>query len=359
MINLNISSHQAIALTFVLIGATAYSTTAQTEAETTENTQPQINIQTVENAAPLSLSGQPFQPEALPLEKEPDSTRGFICPPNVTRTPENCDDRVPLTSRAYPWSAIGRLSSRQDGQDLGNCTATLIEKDWILTNAHCVINPETSQPYPGEELVFQPNLINGSSGLSNDEAKVIGGAVGTDFSEQIEPPNPQDWAILQLDQPLGDKYGALGWKAIESETLIANAEKFTLVGYSGDFPDPKQFLLLQAGPSLTPGIHEDCSIISEREDQVLTHDCDMRQGASGGPILSWIDDKPYIVAVNSAERANQVTGIGSENYAVHVARIEEWLSQEPEVEPEEQVPDDSADDEGEGLERGELEQQSR
>jgi hypothetical protein len=36
----------------------------------------------------------------------------------------------------------------------------------------------------------------------------------------------------------------------------------------------------------------------------------------------------YIVAVNSAELANQETGIGPENYATNIDRVVEWIQQQ-------------------------------
>jgi hypothetical protein len=42
------------------------------------------------------------------------------------------------------------------------------------------------------------------------------------------------------NKPIGRKYGYLGWKALLSSTLVGYTQKFALVGYSGDFPDPKK-----------------------------------------------------------------------------------------------------------------------
>jgi protease YdgD len=51
----------------------------------------------------------------------------------------------------------------------------------------------------------------------------------------------------------------------------------------------------------------------------------MRGGASGGPIIGWLDDQPYIVAINSAERVDPTTGIGPANFATNVAYPMAWL----------------------------------
>jgi hypothetical protein len=40
-----------------------------------------------------------------------------------------------------------------------SCTGTLIAEDIVLTNAHCVVNPQTRKV--SQAIAFQPNLVNG------------------------------------------------------------------------------------------------------------------------------------------------------------------------------------------------------
>ncbi|MEB3313254.1 MAG: trypsin-like serine protease [Cyanobacteriota bacterium] len=264
----------------------------------------------------------PAAPTASTLETPigPEAERGIICLPD--QPPAECDDRVPMTDRRQPWSAIGRLVMQTTTGDLSICTGTLIADDLILTNAHCVVDPDTHQPYPA--ISFQPNLINGTLVDRQDIARVVGGVYGTDFSDRAEPPHPQDWAIAILDKPLGRRYGTIGLQDLSLDVLLNHPGRLTLVGYSFDFPDPAKFRSFQAGKAKTPGMHENCSVTGER-NTILLHDCDMRGGASGGPIIGWLGGKPYIVAINSAELANPTTGIGSANYATNVANVVAWL----------------------------------
>jgi protease YdgD len=266
-------------------------------------------------------STKTFIPTNLLQDKEVSPTRGIVCLPS--QAPQDCDARVPLRSNDYPWSAIGRL---QIGTK-GHCTATLIDDDWILTNAHCAIDRATHK-VTTQPLTFLPNLIDGKLQSDDDRAQVIKVITGNDFSDSNVIPHPQDWAMLKLDRPLGKKYGTIGWKAIPSNLLIKNAKKFSLAGYSFDFPDTKKYTEFTAGPSFTAGIHKGCSITTQRPDKVLTHDCGMRSGASGSAIIGWINDKPYIVAINNAELTNRFTGEGYENYAVNVNQIDDWYAQQ-------------------------------
>jgi len=233
--------------------------------------------------------------QSLSEPADPRVERGIICAPG--QLPEDCDDRVPMLDRSQPWSAIGRIlrvHETPEGTTAYQCTGTLIADNLVLTNAHCVVDPETHQPFSEDLLLFEPNLINGVLANQNDRAQIIGGVYGTDFSDKAEPPDPNDWAIVRLDRSLGSTYGVIPLQALPLEVFSNNPDALTLVGYSGDFPNPDMFANLQGGKGLTPSVAENCGVVGESEDGVLIHDCDMRGGASGGPILAWIDDQPYI-----------------------------------------------------------------
>ncbi len=132
----------------------------------------------------------PAAPTASTLETPiaPEAERGIICLPD--QPPAECDDRVPMIDRRQPWSAIGRLVMQTTTGDLNICTGTLIADDLILTNAHCVVDPDTHQPYPA--ISFQPNLINGTLVDRQDIARVVGGVYGTDFRGASQSCKSQD-----------------------------------------------------------------------------------------------------------------------------------------------------------------------
>ena len=49
-----------------------------------------------------------------------------------------------MLSNKYPWSAIGRVQGTVN-DDSYHCTGSLIADNLVLTNAHCVIDPEEWQ----------------------------------------------------------------------------------------------------------------------------------------------------------------------------------------------------------------------
>jgi len=255
----------------------------------------------------LSSNLEPFIPPGLEQSNNPsEGSRGII----------GRDDRLPVTSRSYPWSAIGQLQF-VNGDSSGYCTGVLISADVVLTNAHCVINPGTSQGY--QQLVFLPNLINGRLRDETDATPVEAAWAATDFQQDDGPPNPDDWALLKLSQPLGDRYGTIGLAPLPLSTLTHSdyQENLMMVGYSGDFP--------ARNPGLTAGFHAGCSILGVTEGSLI-HNCDTTGGSSGGPILGIVDEEIWIVALNSAEITDAESGAGIENYAVDLTRIVEQIA---------------------------------
>jgi protease YdgD len=263
----------------------------------------------------LKETGEPFFPPGLERSDNPFPFRAIV----------GRDDRVPMVSRQFPWSAIGRIEGVTADGKRYSCTGTLIAKNIVLTNAHCVINPNTQTV--SRIIQFKPNLINGALQDDADVGVVESYYYGTDFKANKTSTDADDWAVLKLDKPLGEKYGFLGWRAPSAPEFAQKSNRLALVGYSADFPqNPKTYggLELTAGPGLTAGVHQGCSVVGEQAG-LLLHDCDTKGGASGGPILAKIGSKHYIVALHAGWR--KVDG-NVVNYAVKMSQIQAWLNRD-------------------------------
>lgn len=265
----------------------------------------------VENPQEFQLQGK-GEPSLLNQKEELPGQRVII---------GSKDDRIPMTSRNYPWSAVGKIEGVSAEGNGYSCTGTLISEDVVLTNAHCVVNPQTRKV--SQAIAFEPNLVNGVVKSKNDIAYATNVYYGTDFKNGDLADYANDWAILKLNKPIGKKYGYLGWKSLPSSSLVGDTKKFALVGYSGDFPNPKKkgYETLTAGESMTAGVHLKCSIL-RRQDSFLYHNCDTNQGASGGAIIGNINGNYYIFALHSG--SNEVNGLLL-NRAVEMSRLDEWL----------------------------------
>jgi V8-like Glu-specific endopeptidase len=289
-------------LTSTTLSIIALTTILQTNAQTPSAIAPKFTSFKDAKNFKIKGNGNPFQPKNLQQTNKPDKTdeRGIIGP---------WDDRIPMLSRQYPWSAIGRVQGISTDNQEYHCTGTLIAEDVVLTNAHCVINPETRKL--SQKIAFLPNVINGKPGSQTDVSQVVNVLYGTDFGGSALENQTNDWALLKLDKPIGLKYGSLGWKSLPSSTLTANKKAYIFVGYSGDFPNPnnKNYQFFTAGQGWTASVQAGCSIVGENSN-VLFHDCDTTGGSSGGAIIGVIGNKPYIVGLNNAERRDGSINLG-------------------------------------------------
>lgn len=247
---------------------------------------------------PLSLTStagyKSFRPKDRPQSKLPYGSGD--------RVVIGADDRVPVLTRAYPWSAIGRIeAAKADGSGY-TCTGTLIGTDIVLTNAHCLMDPTTNQPIIGRnqspdspiQIVFQAGMIKG---VALDSARVIDYRYGTNKPLKFIG---DDWAILKLDKPLGVMYGYLGWQNLDfSNPKISQAtrDRLNLVGYASDFPTQANREYGQGGD--TAGMNVGCSIegieMKGASKGVLLHRCDSNPGASGGPLFAQFSDGNYYI----------------------------------------------------------------
>lgn len=297
-----------------LVSATTISYWASVQAQA--QVQPQQTITpefiSAKQASKLQSDGKPFIPSGLGRSAKPNEgndNRGI---------PTGIDNRIPMLSQKYPWSAIGRVQGTVN-DDSYHCTGSLIADNLVLTNAHCVIDPKSGKL--STKIEFMPNVIDKNY---QDIAQVEQVIYGTDFKTSSNNFS-NDWAIMKINQPLGRKYGYLGWKSLPSAVLTRNKKAFFFVGYSGDFPTEKYKKYFSAGPGWTASYEAGCSITGEETGSLL-HDCATAGGSSGGAIIGVIGGNPYIIALNNAEVQNEYTGKDITNLAVKISTIEQALN---------------------------------
>ncbi|HYD29918.1 MAG TPA: trypsin-like serine protease, partial [Azospirillaceae bacterium] len=72
------------------------------------------------------------------------------------------DDRKPLDSQEWPWSAMGRVN-QASRRTLGHCTGTLVAPKVVLTAAHCLYNSALHRPAKPHEVHFLAGYRRGEA----------------------------------------------------------------------------------------------------------------------------------------------------------------------------------------------------
>ncbi len=189
------------------------------------------------------------------------------------------DDLIKITNTDYPWRTIVKIKTKDSVGKLSyECTGTLVGPDLLLTASHCLQDENGNM---STDIKFLPAYVDGKGPVIVTADRIWFG------TEKYRENFKDDYALVRLNVPLGDTYGYMGVKNLESETLKSWGPALSAAGHAADFGDGK-----------SASVHNGCSITSESDDIVYS-DCDWNAGASGGPIFSMFEGKPFIVGVIS------------------------------------------------------------
>jgi len=189
------------------------------------------------------------------------------------------DDRVLVPVHEAPWNFMGLLQLDAGGA----CTATLIGRNVVLTAAHCIHN---------EHGVNARGSFESATG--EHSARVIAYLVDQRFDVRRfnngRDVDGHDWALLRLDQPLGDRLGFADVRNLTGEGRErAIAAELMQAGYAWD-----------TGGRLSG--HLQCHILEIHDEGTFEHNCDVTRGDSGSAFLIRNGAAYEVVGLDSKSR---------------------------------------------------------
>lgn len=216
--------------------------------------------------------------------------------------------RRAVDSSEMPWQTIGRVNI--GGR--AHCSGTLVAANIVLTAAHCLFSKASQQ-------MVVPGVVHFVAGYSKGEylahSKIRSYRVGDGYRGEDGATRANishDWALLVLEEPLGEELGFLtapqDWFAVpspndqpsEGNRKVRIEPGITTAGYPGD-----------RGHVLS--LEENCRIITTaNKGRIIFTSCVALRGDSGGPILQQKGEDWHIIGVQTSAltAGDKVSGVG-------------------------------------------------
>lgn len=208
-----------------------------------------------------------------------------------------------VDAKKAPWRSIGRLNKLGHGF----CTAFLVKPSWIMTAAHCLWNKDTGRFFTPKDLHFLAGYQR-ETYQAHAQGKAL--VINPKFRPGLEPNLENmvnDWAFIQLDQPIGNELGYLDISPISAAELAISGRKvqkknakihIVQAGYSRDF----RYVITA---------NTNCRLRQAADFVLFAHDCEVFKGDSGSPVLLISDNSARVIAlhVGTLEKKGVRTGL--------------------------------------------------
>lgn len=192
----------------------------------------------------------------------------------------------------YPWRCLVRITTPRGWSGSG----VLIGPRHAVTASHCV---DWTPGWLTVDVMYSntKSLASANGTFAYAESKVGPGSIPDDESDE-------DYAVIVLDQPLGEQYGWLGSRTYDSGCDDETSDWHS-IGYPQDWSGSGEIAAWQTGFFLNELGADFGSARLIRSDTF-----DNWPGQSGSPIFGFWSDGPFVVGVVSGQGSdfNYISG---------------------------------------------------
>lgn len=193
-------------------------------------------------------------------------------------------ERIPRDGAGPPVSAIGlvrRMLGAGSGALVGRCT--------VVTSEHVVSRGGALETAVGDAVTFYA----GTGTVEGAFAEWVRAEVVALGPRRTTSAFSDDWAILRLDRPLGDRYGTI--RVGQADASAVRTRPLWSLGF------PTEGARADDGYRAL-GSHRNCRAVAGERNAWLTT-CASVRGQSGGPVLMPDDaGRPVMIAIMTASR---------------------------------------------------------
>ncbi|MGW3293180.1 trypsin-like serine peptidase [Streptomyces xiamenensis] len=202
---------------------------------------------------------------------------------------------APAALAADPWAdgapgTVGKIIwELDDNGRLGVCSGAIVDAPGgsvVATAAHCVSSPE--RPQPPAEVWFVPGYDHGLSTYQRDGWRVL--AFHTPQQWQPEPDGdiagllPHDYALLTVEEKDGRTIQQTHGANTLAFAPVPDGKDVDALGYPASAPYDGESLRACSGATR---VLDGPDAPAANVGGLLLEDCDLTEGASGGP---WLQD---------------------------------------------------------------------
>jgi len=204
----------------------------------------------------------------------------------------NPDGRRAYYDESYPWRCLVRITTPRGWSGSG----VLIGPRHVVTASHCV---DWTPGWMTVDVMYSggKSLASANGVLAYAESRVGPGTIPDDESDE-------DYAVIVLDQPLGEQYGWLGSRTYDS-SWDDETSAWHSIGYPQDWSGNGEIAAWQTNFFLNE-LGADFGSARLIRSQTF----DNWPGQSGSPVFGFWADGPHVVGVVSGQSSdyNYISG---------------------------------------------------